>query len=259
MWVKVVAPIIGLVLLLLVLLVAIVAIPVIAVIANLYNSPFALFLPPLESGDSVQTVTSAYVSEFNRDVNTKVNGHAGCDIGELVYVDYEGMEENPSNYYDIMAVYMVKYGVGDTATVMNDKSKGWLQTVVNDMCSYTTSSSRNYDVLGRELFTPDEVRKLDNKKDTGWRIHPTELFDFVHQLLHIRINHSHGSDIDHLSHTTFKIGEVNGFVQAHLYRANDFRIIINRLQQFVGIVGAAQVGKDQRVDILAFQPRKRIF
>lgn len=140
MWVKVVAPIIGLVLLLLVLLVAIVAIPVIVVIAILYNSPFALFLPPLESGDTVQTVTSAYVSEFNRDVNTKVNEHAGCDIGELVYVDYEGMEENPSNYYDIMAVYMVKYGVGDTATVMNDKSKGWLQTVVNDMCSYTTST-----------------------------------------------------------------------------------------------------------------------
>ena len=26
------------------------------------------------------------------------------------------------------------------------------------------SSSRNYDVLGRDLFTPDEVRKLDNKK-----------------------------------------------------------------------------------------------
>ena len=26
------------------------------------------------------------------------------------------------------------------------------------------SSSRNYDVLGRELMTPDEVRKLDNKK-----------------------------------------------------------------------------------------------
>ena len=26
------------------------------------------------------------------------------------------------------------------------------------------SSSRNYDVLGKELFIPDEVRKLDNKK-----------------------------------------------------------------------------------------------
>ena len=140
LWVKAVAPVIGLVLLLLVLLVAVVAVPVIAAIAILYNSPFALFLPPLESGDTVQTVTSAYVQEFNRDVNTQVNEHTGYELGELVYVDYEGMDENPSNYYDIMAVYMVKYGVGDTATVMNDKSKGWLQAVVNDMCSYTTSS-----------------------------------------------------------------------------------------------------------------------
>ena len=140
LWVKAAAPVIGLVLLLLVLLVAVVAVPVIAAIAILYNSPFALFLTPLESGDMVQTVTSAYVQEFNRDVNTQVNEHTGYDIGELVYVDYEGMDENPSNYYDIMAVYMVKYGVGDTATVMNDKSKGWLQAVVNDMCSYTTSN-----------------------------------------------------------------------------------------------------------------------
>ena len=138
LWVKAATPVIGLVLLLLVLLVAVVAVPVIAAIAILYNSPFALFLTPLESGDMVQTVTSAYVQEFNRDVNTQVNEHTGYDLGELVYVDYEGMDENPSNYYDIMAVYMVKYGVGDTATVMTDKSKGWLQTVVNDMCSYTT-------------------------------------------------------------------------------------------------------------------------
>ena len=73
--VKTVAPIVGLVLLLLVLVVAMVAVPVVAVIAVLYNSPFALFLPPLESGDTVQTVTSAYVQEFNRDVNTKANEH----------------------------------------------------------------------------------------------------------------------------------------------------------------------------------------
>ena len=103
-----------------------IAVPVIAVIAILYNSPFALFLPPLESGDTVQTVTSAYVQEFNRDVNTKVNEHTGYDLGELVYVDYEGMEENPSNYYDIMAVYMVKHGVGDTATVMNDMCERYI-------------------------------------------------------------------------------------------------------------------------------------
>ena len=140
LWVKTVAPVVGLALLLLVLVVAMVAVPVVAVIAILYNSPFALFLPALESGDTVQSVTSAYVQEFNREVSTKANEHTGYDFGELVYVDYEGMEETPSNYYDIMAVYMVKYGIGDTATVMNDKSKGWLQTVVNDMCSYTTST-----------------------------------------------------------------------------------------------------------------------
>ena len=139
-WVKAAAPIVGLVLLLLVLVVATIAIPVIAAIAILYNSPFALFLPPLESGDTVQSVTSAYVQEFNEEVKEKADEHADCDIGEIVYVDYEGMDENPSNYYDIMAVYMVKHGVGDTATVMNDTSKGWLKDVVDDMCSYSTST-----------------------------------------------------------------------------------------------------------------------
>ena len=139
-WVKAAAPIIELVLLLLVLVVAMIAVPVIAVIAILYNSPFALFLPPLESGDTVQSVTSAYVQEFNEEVKEKADEHVDCDIGEIVYVDYEGMDENPSNYYDIMAVYMVKHGVGDTATVMNDTSKGWLKDVVDDMCSYSTST-----------------------------------------------------------------------------------------------------------------------
>ena len=135
-WVKAAAPIVGLVLLLLVLVVATIAVPVIAAIAILYNSPFALFLPPLESGDTVQTVTSAYVQEFNRDVNTKVNEHTGYDLGELVYVDYEGMEENPSNYYDIMAVYMVKHGVGDTATVMNDTSEFREELYTNILDAY---------------------------------------------------------------------------------------------------------------------------
>lgn len=139
-WVKAAAPIIGLVLLLLVLVVAMIAVPVISVIAILYNSPFALFMPPLESGDTVQTVTSAYVQEFNEEVKEKADEHVDCDIGEIVYVDYEGMDENPSNYYDIMAVYMVKHGVGDTASVMNDTSKGWLKDVVDDMCSYSTST-----------------------------------------------------------------------------------------------------------------------
>ncbi len=140
LWVKTVAPIAGLALLLMVLIVAAVALPVVAIIAVIYNSPFALFLPPLEAGDTVQTVTSAYVAEFNRDVNTLANNHTGYDTGQIVYVDYEGTDANPSNYYDIMAVYMVKYGVGDTAVEINSTSKAWIQTVVNDMCSYTTSS-----------------------------------------------------------------------------------------------------------------------
>ena len=76
LWIKTVAPVVGLVLLLLVLVVAMVAVPVVAVIAILYNSPFALFLPALESGDTVQSVTSAYVQEFNREVSTKANEHA---------------------------------------------------------------------------------------------------------------------------------------------------------------------------------------
>ncbi|NMC60795.1 MAG: hydrolase [Candidatus Methanofastidiosa archaeon] len=140
LWVKTVAPMIGLVLLLLVLFVAMITIPVVSVVAGIYNSPFSIFLPPLEAGDTVLTVASAYVAEFNQDVNTLANEHTGYDAGKIVYVNYEGMDAIPSNYYDILAVYMVKYGVGDTATIMNDTSKAWLQSVVHDMCSYTTST-----------------------------------------------------------------------------------------------------------------------
>ncbi len=124
----------------LVLLVSVVAIPVVVIVGTIYNSPFAIFLPPLDNGETVQTVASTYVAEFNRDVNTRANEHTGYYSGKVVYVGYEGTDAYPSNYYDILGVYMVKHGVGDTATVMNDTSKGWLQTIVNDMCTYTLSS-----------------------------------------------------------------------------------------------------------------------
>ena len=48
---------------------------VFAVIAVLYNSPFALLLPPLESGNTIQSVTTQYVSEFNQEVQI---GRASC-------------------------------------------------------------------------------------------------------------------------------------------------------------------------------------
>lgn len=126
-------------LLVLVLLVSMLAIPVVAVVGVAYNSPFAIFLPSLEEGDTVTTVASAYIADFNRAVSTEETTHTGCDEGRIVYVNYEGADTNPSNFYDILAVYMVKYGVGDTATIMNDTSREWLQSVVDDMCSYTTS------------------------------------------------------------------------------------------------------------------------
>lgn len=130
----------------LVLLVSVIAIPVVAVVGIIYNSPFAIFLPPLEAGDTVTTVASAYVAEFNREVNELASNHTGYDAGKIVYVGYEG-EGNPSNYYDILAVYMVKHGVGDTATIMNNTSKAWLQTIVDDMCTYTTSSGTETDTV----------------------------------------------------------------------------------------------------------------
>ena len=45
--------------------------------------------------------------EFNRDVNTLASEHTGYDYGDIVYVGYEGSSSSPSNYYDIMCVYMV--------------------------------------------------------------------------------------------------------------------------------------------------------
>lgn len=36
------------------------------------------------------TVTSVYVSEFNRNINLLANEHTGYDTGQIVYVDFEG-------------------------------------------------------------------------------------------------------------------------------------------------------------------------
>lgn len=113
---------------------------VFAVIAVLYNSPFALFLPPLESGDTIQSVTTQYVSEFNQGIQTLIDEHKDADKGRKVYVDYEGMNSEPSNYYDIMSVYMVKYGYENTATKMNETNKQNLKAVFDDMCKYTTEN-----------------------------------------------------------------------------------------------------------------------
>lgn len=111
---------------------------VLGIITILYNSPLALFLPPLSEGETIHSVTSQYVSEFNQEVQGLVDEHKDADKGRVVYVDYEGMSITPSNYYDIMCVYMVKYGYESTAIEMSETNKENLLAVVNDMCSYTT-------------------------------------------------------------------------------------------------------------------------
>ena len=127
------------------LLLSAVVVPVMAVIAIIYNSPFAIFMPPLEPGETVMSVTSAYVSEFNAEVQNLVTTHSGYDVGEIVYVDYEGTGPGISNYYDIIGVYMVKHGVGDTATIINDTSRNRIKEIFEDMCTYTvTSGTENY-------------------------------------------------------------------------------------------------------------------
>lgn len=131
------------------LLVALVALPVTAVLAVIYNSPLAIFFPSISSsGETAQQVLSAYVSEFNANVDAELLDLSGCDRGEKVYVNFTG-EGIPDNYCDILAVYMVKYGNGDTATDMTDKAKQNLKSVFDDMCSYSVTT-------GTETETDDE-------------------------------------------------------------------------------------------------------
>lgn len=52
-----------------------------------------------------------------------------------------GQEVLDAAMNDILAVYMVKHGMGEVATIINDTTKGWIETVVDDMCDYTLSDS----------------------------------------------------------------------------------------------------------------------
>ena len=130
---------VGLFLLALFAVVALIALPIIAVIAVIYNSPFAVFFPSISSGETTREVLSAYVSEFNDAVNAELTNHDGYDTSEKIYVNFEG-SGTPDNFCDILMVYMVKHGDGDTATDMTDKAKQNLKAVFDDMCSFRITS-----------------------------------------------------------------------------------------------------------------------
>lgn len=129
----------GLFLLGLFLIVALLALPVIVMIAVIYNSPLAIFFPSISSGETTQQVLSAYAVKFNEDLDLELAQIAGYDRSEKVYVNFTG-QGIPDNYCDILAVYMVKHGNGDTATDMTDKAKQNLRKVFDDMCSYSVTS-----------------------------------------------------------------------------------------------------------------------
>lgn len=158
--VKYIVRYVGLFLLGLFALVALLALPIIAVIAVIYNSPFAIFFPSISSGDTTQDVLSAYVAEFNADVEAELNSYTGYDKSEKIYVNFGG-EGVPDNYCDILAVYMVKYGNGDTATDMTDKAKQNLKAVFDDMCGYTITSRTDTDTDNEGNTTTTTVKEVN--------------------------------------------------------------------------------------------------
>jgi len=150
----------GLFLLALFAVVAVIALPVIAVIAIIYNSPFAVFFPSISSGETAQEVLSAYVSGFNDEVNAEIADHAGYDASEKIYVNFEG-SGTPDNFCDILMVYMVKHGDGDTATDMTDKAKQNLKAVFDDMCSYTITSRTDTETDDEDNTTTTTVKEVN--------------------------------------------------------------------------------------------------
>ena len=150
-------------------IVAVAALPVVAVIAVIYNSPFAIFFPSISSGESTQAVLAAHVAEFGRRVENEAASHPGHDYSEIVYTDYEGGGV-PDNYMDILAVYMVKHGIGDTATDMTAKANNNLKAVFDDMCSYNVTYGLVTELVEVEVLDDDgiPVRDEDGGIVTEW-------------------------------------------------------------------------------------------
>lgn len=138
------------------LMIFIVSVPIVGLVAMIYNSPFAVFFPAVEVGDTVQSEVAEYELAFQQEVQAVVALHNGHDEGEMVYIDYEGMSALPSNYYDVIMVYMVRYGMEEMATVMNDTTRDQLRGVFDDMTSYSTTTREE-----RSVFINDEGEEIE--------------------------------------------------------------------------------------------------
>lgn len=126
--------------------VAIVGVVVVAVLAVIYNSPLAIFFPLPDSGyDNPRTV----LSEYYRDFNSRITS-----MEEKGYViTYQNNEDGVpiSNFNDTLMVYMVKYGTGKAAYVMDDEGKKHLKEVFDEMNYYDSSSNKTKIPAGKSL------------------------------------------------------------------------------------------------------------
>lgn len=111
------------------------------IITLLFNSPFSILLPKLSEEPGAVEVLVEYTEDFREKVQEELADPGSGDETELIYEDYEGDGE-PDNMADILMVYMVKHGFGDTATVMTEKNRRALKDIFDEMTSMSTSYRR---------------------------------------------------------------------------------------------------------------------
>ncbi len=107
-----------------------------AAITLLFNSPFSILLPKLSEEPGAVEVLSEYTEEFREKVQEELADSGSGDETELIYEDYEG-DSKPDNMADILMVYMVRHGFGDTAAVMTEKNRRLMKDTFDEMTSLT--------------------------------------------------------------------------------------------------------------------------
>jgi cell wall-associated NlpC family hydrolase len=126
--------------------IAIAGIIVVAILAVIYNSPLAIFFPLPDTGyDNPRTVLSEYYRDFNSGITA---------LEEQGYtVTYQNSEDGVpvSNFNDTLMVYMVKYGTGQAAYVMDEEGKKHLKEVFDEMNYYDSASSKTEIPAGKSL------------------------------------------------------------------------------------------------------------
>lgn len=134
---------------------ALIPVFVVAVIITLlFNSPFSILLPKLSEEPGAVEVLAEYTEEFRQEVQEELSDPGRGDETELIYEDYEGDGE-PDNMADILMVYMVRHGFGNTATVMTKKNKRLLKDIFDEMTSLTISCRT-------------EVREQSYEEEDSW-------------------------------------------------------------------------------------------